>query len=439
VISATWQNIPVTNAVWDWLAERGYSTHRMPKSKREDAESILGPELAEELEKAEMRLKGFEVRVAGAPDPTALVFKDEHEPGVNPVSLLIESDDFQMALHLIQPLLEIAIINIINSQMSPNVIIAEAGQIASVALHLKEGALTVIIEASKLAQAQLLATSPAANPQELERATKMLMEFLKSTHFTQRAIEAGEDSAEAMSASQRRMLALVKPSIDQVPEVTAVHLAELVTSVVTEIVEGVHEGAPIEERKMQIPSAEYGSTQSAHNVTPNLRSLVRQSVYTPAVLAQLGQTPAPAPQLVQQRREPVSTGGLSLAQIQQAVQLAISPIAAEIVALKARSASVTRSTHRRAAAAPQVSRSAVAGAMGGGGSRCHSDSRIQCPRRPANATPGIQPGASCAAIHGTGADRAQFRSPTACRVPIPLSTREHFCDSRSQGPLRFAV
>lgn len=356
--AGTWQGFAMTPGVWDWLAERGYSTHRMPMSKREDAESILGPELVRELEAAELRMLGFEVRADGQVNPAMLILKDEHEPGVNPVSLLLESDNYQVALNLVQPLFENALENIIASQMSPQQVIVEAGQIASAAAPLKENAATVVIEAAKLAQARLLATSRAVNPQELERASAMLIEFLTRTHFpgmVERAIRADEDSGDIMSATQARMMGLIEPSISEVAEDAAPHLATLVESVVSAIVDG-NQTVPLEE-KMNIPSAEFNNTQSAHDVTPRLRAMLR---------ANEGLTsPAPAPQLVA-RQVPAAAGGPSIAQINQAVSLALAPLVADLNALKARNASITRMAPRRAMAPPQVSRQAAAAAVGGG-------------------------------------------------------------------------
>lgn len=349
----TWQGIKMTPAVHDWLAERGYSTFRT--SKREDAESIIGPELLAELEAAELRLQGFEVRAEDALDPALFVLKDEHEPRVNPVSLLLESgDDYQMALDLIQPLFEIALSNIVTSQMDPKTVIAEAGQIASAARPLKRDAPSVLAEASKLAKSKLAAMPGAVDVQRLDQASSLLVEYLRSTHFPAvQRIRADEDSAEIMTATQKRMLSLIEPSIDQVPEATAAHLPELIESVVSAIVDDIQ----TEDRTMDnfpIPQAEYANQKSDHDVTPRLRAMLRAN-------EGLDRAARPAP-LVQ--RAPVSTGGPSIAQINQAVSLALAPIAAEIAALKARGATVTRSAPRRAIAPPQISRSAVRSAMG---------------------------------------------------------------------------
>ncbi|MCH8093501.1 MAG: hypothetical protein IH953_02805 [Chloroflexi bacterium] len=339
--------------------------------KEQDAVSILGPELAALLEEAAARQDEIKRRSMAGLDFSALIVRDRHgstgapaaEPKANPVSLLLENDDYQQSLSLIEPLLENALSEIINSQFSPITVIEQASQIAALARPLKANALSVLAEAANLAKGHLAASSPAVDTQALERASVQLIEVLV-THFPPvggiqaASIGAREDSGEAMREAQKRMLALIEPGISAVPEVTADHLAELVQSVVSAIVDG---NQTTEVAKMKIPSAEYSHTQSSHNVTPTLRSIIRRGV---------GLEPsAPAPRLVQ--RSPAPDGRQAVVimpeQLAQAVKAALMPIVRDLNALKLRSNLASRSIQRRALA-PIVSRASVAQAVGGGSS-----------------------------------------------------------------------
>ena len=106
---------------------------------------------------------------------------------------------------------------------------------------------------------------------------------------------------------------------------------------------------------MQIPSAEYTNPRSDHDVTPNLRSMIQRTT---------GLTPTPNLAPVSRSRPvaPAATGGLTIAQLNHAVTLALAPLMADIAALKASPDLVTRTVRR--AVAPQVSRDAVRSAMG---------------------------------------------------------------------------
>lgn len=109
---------------------------------------------------------------------------------------------------------------------------------------------------------------------------------------------------------------------------------------------------------MNIPAAEYGNTQSGHNVTPRLRQMLR---------ANEGLSPsAPTAAPLVHRRAPVVTGGvITAAAVGQALANALVPVVAELELLKRRSTLASRTAVRRALA-PVVSRQAVAVAVSGG-------------------------------------------------------------------------
>lgn len=369
----SWHGIPLTPAVESWLIQRGYAAGPGNK-KLADAESVIGPELAQKLEAAAARQDEIERRSMLGIDYSALIVRDEHgstpEPRVNPASLLLENDDFQQALSLIEPLFENALSNIIQSQMSPAKVIEEASHIAHAAAPLKANALTVLAEASNLAKARLQANA-GVNTQELERASVVLIEHLTKTHFPPAGIQAvsigaREDGPEAFKALKDQMLALIEPSVSDVPRVTLEHLAPLVQEVVREIIVDntpSEEPLEVEERTMtNIPQAEYGHTASSYNVTPRLRQMLRANEgLSPS-------PPAPATQLVQRSPTPVAGTAtpITAERLALAVRAALVPIAADLNALKLRHNVASRTAQRRAMVSPRVSRQAVRAAVSGG-------------------------------------------------------------------------
>lgn len=109
------------------------------------------------------------------------------EPHVNPTSLLIENEDYQAVVNLLEPMWQISIENAIQSQHDPDQIILEAGGLAATAKPLKRQgtAMQALVEAKDLAVSRLESTGRAVNPQELERAAKMLLAYLSTTHFSE--------------------------------------------------------------------------------------------------------------------------------------------------------------------------------------------------------------------------------------------------------------
>jgi len=360
----TWQGIPLTPAVSDWMVSRGYSVGSR-SSKYEDCLTILGPELCQQLEAAAARQDEIKYRSAHGIDYSALIVRDRDgatgapaaEPRVNPTSLLLENENYQQALQLLEPLFAVGLENIISSQHDPDQIIAEAGRIAAMAAPLKDQgtAAQALVEAGNLAKARMLATSRAINEQELTRALTALLAYLVATHFpasatsdavaVARIVRGDDDGPEAFQDLKDKMLMMIEPSVRALPEAAAPRLKRLMRVALEGALDTKSTGqaAPGESEMVNrnLTPADIKGKTGADGLTPGIAALVRATTVdavrpqAPRAVAPSAPAPVnrsgPAPRALQPAA--LQPGGLTAENLAATVREVMLPIYANIQAI----------------------------------------------------------------------------------------------------------